>query len=116
MAVSIIFRADGIRSLAFGSIVGTYTNVGTPFGNPIRQVLVTNTTDELLMFSFQPTSTTPDHFVVPASTSIIIDVCANKTEQPGWFVENRTQMAVRDLGSAASSGTVYISAFFGKGQ
>ncbi len=116
MADSIIFRADGIRSLAFGSISGTYANIGTFLDHTVRQIMVTNTTDQLLMFSFNPTGTTPDHFVVPASTSMIIDITANKTEQPGWFIQKRTQMGVRDLGSAASSGTVYISAFFGKGQ
>lgn len=113
---ALIFRADPIRSVAFGSITGSYVSIGSVLSHSTRQLLITNSTNQLLMFSFQPNSSTPNHFVIPASTSIIIDITSNKSNEPGWFIEKRTQVAVKHLGSAPTSGSVYLSAFYGKGQ
>ena len=114
MPSSITFRADEIRELAFGSIGATYSNVGTAFRQIMRQVLIQNFTDQILRFSFEPNGDTPDHLDLAANTSMIIDITANKTEEPGWFVSQGTQMAVRRLGAAPTVGFVSISAFFGK--
>jgi len=114
MADSIIFRADEIRELAFGSISTTYTPIGGAFQNIMRQVLIQNFTDQILRFSFDPLGLTPDHLDVAPSSSIIIDVTANKTSEPGWFISRGTVLAVRDLGVSPTVGFVSVSAFYGK--
>lgn len=113
MPSSIIFKADAIRTIAFGSILATYEFIGSQFEQFMRMIYVTNTTDQLLMFSFNPTSATPDHFVVPAKASVIFDLTTNKSSESGWFVQLRTHMGVKHLGVAPTEGEVYVSAFFG---
>lgn len=114
MADSVIFRADEIRELAFGSIEGTYTPVGTSFTHIMRQIVINNFTDQILRFSFDPLGETPDHLDLGPNTAMIVDVTANKTSEPGWFISKGTVMAVKHLGSAPTVGFVSISAFFGK--
>jgi len=42
---------DTLRTLANGSISGTYAAVGTPFTSPVRLICFTNNTDGDMLFT-----------------------------------------------------------------
>ena len=111
MSLAIRFQAEPIRSLAFGSISGTYMGIGAALSNPGRQFIISNFTDVELFFSFDGVD---DHIVLAANTSFVNDISSNQTFNQGWFLAEGTRIYVKDTGSAASSGNVYISIFYGK--
>ena len=111
MALAVKFRAEAIRSLAFGSISSSYAAVGTATSNIPRQFIFTNATDADLMLSFDGST---DHIFLAAGAALINDVCTNQVQDSGWYITMGTQIFVKDLGSAATSGSVYVSFFYGK--
>lgn len=105
------FRVDAIRSLAFGGISGTYANVGGPIAQQSRLVHVVNNTDGDLMFSFNART---DHVFVPAGSFFLYDVNTNRdTNEQGWYITVGSQPAVKSVGSAPTSGSVYVTIAFG---
>ena len=112
MPFSIAFRADPVRVKAAGSISSSYSQVGTSLNNGARQLLVQNLTDATLMFSFDGVN---DHFPLLANSYIIIDVTTNKVTNDGWFITKNTRMNVKRIGTP-TTGSVYISVFFGQGD
>ena len=111
MGLAIKFRADAIRSLAFGSISGTYAAVGTALTKIARQFIFVNDTDVGVMISFEGST---DHIFLPAGGYILNDVASNQVSDQGFYITMGTQMYVKDLGAGAASGSVYISFFYGK--
>jgi hypothetical protein len=110
MSVAIRLQAETLRSLAFGSISGTYMGIGTAMAHPIRMFVLNNLTDKLLLFSFDGIN---DHLVLPTNGYMILDMTSNKTIPQGFFLAEGTRVYVKDNGSAATSGAVYLSAFYG---
>lgn len=100
---------ETLRTLAFGSISGSYAAVGTVTANPWRIVFFTNTTDADLIVSWNGGTT--DHMIVPAGASASLDCAANGIFQYGTFVAQGTQFAVKQV-SAPSKGTFYIVGFY----
>jgi len=109
MAIEIKVKLEELRSLAHGSIGAAYMGVGTAIDNPARMLLIQNFTDEDMMFSFDGIT---DHFPVKTEAAIILDVSANKTIDSGFFFEKGTRLYVKQM-SAPSSGSVYLTAFYG---
>ncbi len=109
MAFQIELRADPLRSLAFGSISGTYAAVGTAFTSPMRIMIAQNFTDSLMTFSFDGVN---DHFVLPANGQMILDVSSDEFQQNGFLIAIGTHMMVK---GTATLGSVYISAFYARG-
>lgn len=109
-ALAIRVLPEPVRSLAFGSISGTYAAIGTAFANPIRIIFIQNLTDKSLMFSFDGTN---DHFPLVAEAFLLLDVTSNSSVSQGFFLAQGTKMYVKDLGSAATIGDVYVSVFYG---
>lgn len=108
--IAIAVYPEVLRTLAFGSISGTYAGVGTPLKYPGRIYYLVNTTDVLLTFSWDGIN---DHFVVPSMSHIIIDITSNKTTNGGAFmVAENTRTYVK---GAPTLGAVYLSSFFGNG-
>ena len=68
---------EALRSLAFGSISGTYASVGSATTHQAYQITVQNTTDVTLIFSKDGGTT--DWVAIPATTSAVFDY-AHKTE------------------------------------
>jgi hypothetical protein len=101
---------ETLRSLAFGSISGTYAGIGTGLSNPSRILYIVNTTDVLLTFSFDGIN---DHFVIPSQSYILIDITANMTLSGGAL--NIAQGQRVYVKGAPTLGTVYLSTFFGAG-
>jgi hypothetical protein len=109
-ALSIRLMPEPVRSLAFGSISGTYAGVGSALSNPARIVLFQNFTDQTVMLSFDGIE---DHFPIASNGFVLLDITANKTVTQGFYIGEGTRFYVRDIGSAATSGDVYISVFYG---
>lgn len=109
-ALAVRFSAEPLRSLAFGSISGTYAGIGTVFEHPIRLIYVQNLTDKTLVFSFDGIN---DHFKLPEQGFLLLDVSSNKTQQGGWFIAEGQRIYVKDDGVAASAGEALVSAFYG---
>jgi hypothetical protein len=100
-----IFRYEALRSLAFGSISGTYAAIGVFTAPAVSQFEVINNTDALLIFSFDGID---DHFALPAYTQKIVDICANNSNNH-LFLGARQYLYVKDDGSAPTVGKVYFS-------
>lgn len=109
-ALAVKFAAEPLRSLAFGSISGTYAGIGTPFDHPIRQLYIQNLTDKTLVYSFNGVD---DHFKLPEQGFLLLDVTANKTQQGGWYVAEGTRIYVKQDSAAATAGEAVVSAFYG---
>ena len=106
---SVRMLAQPLRSLAFGSISGTYAAIGSAITNMVRIIHIENLTDALMTFSFTGNT---DHFVLPAGGFLLLDLSANKISDGGWFVSEGTQMFVKQTSGAATTGSVYVSAFY----
>lgn len=111
MSLAVRLYPEPVRTLAFGSISGTYAKIGTPLVNPCRIFLLQNQTDSLLMFSLDGTN---DHFPLPAQGYIIIDVTTNKTVDVGAFFAQNTQFWVKQI-VMPTVGSVYLTSFYGAG-
>lgn len=108
-SLAIRFAAEALRSIAFGSISASYMGIGTALANPARQLFLQNLTDATLMFSFDGVN---DHFPLPASGFLLLDLTANKTIQQGWFLAEGQRLYVKELGTP-TTGSVYFSVFYG---
>ena len=109
MSLAIRLLPDDIRSLGFAAIGAAYSGVGTALSRPARIIHITNTTDELLMFSFDGVN---DHFVVLENGFILLDIAANKTVSTGFFLAEGQRLYVREIVNP-TVGTVYFSTFYG---
>jgi hypothetical protein len=104
---------EPLRSLAFGSISGTYAAVGTPFANPCRILMLQNFTDQQMFFSDDST-VAAGKWTLPSGGQLIIDYEANKTETGGAFAYPQgTQIYVKQA-SAPGSGSVYVGVTYGR--
>jgi hypothetical protein len=108
-ALSIKLLPEAVRSLAFGSISGTYAGIGTPLSNPSRIILIQNYTDEALMVSFDGIT---DHLPIAADGFVLLDVTANKTVLQGFYIAEGTRFYVKEIGTP-TTGSIYISSFYG---
>lgn len=97
-------------SLAFGSITGSYTQVGVPLTEPSHLLIFQNFTNDSVWFSWDGIN---DHIPLAASSSFTFDITANHTEQGGAFFASFGQkFYVKQLGTP-SMGSVYITSFYG---
>ena len=112
MSLEVRMGFEPIRSLGFASIGAAYMGVGTSLANPARMIFVTNSTNAELMFSFDGTT---DHFALPASGFLLLDISANKTVSSGFFLAQGDRLYVKEIGNP-SSGNVYFSVIYGQGE
>ncbi len=108
--LSVRLYPEALRSLAFGGISGTYAGIGTALANPARIIYIVNTTDGLLTYSFDGIN---DHFVIPSSGFLLLDVTSNMTSVGGSFTIAQGQRIYAK--GTVSSGSTYLSVFFGTG-
>jgi hypothetical protein len=103
-------KPETLRSLAFGSISGSYAAVGTPLAYPCRILIITNKTNTDMLFSVDGTN---NHYIIPTGTAQLIDVNSNRDGNKNGFVFAKgTQFYVKQV-SAPASGAVYISSTYG---
>lgn len=102
---------DTIRTVAFGSISGTYAAVGTSFTNPVRLICFTNNTNGDMFFSVDGVN---NHLFVAAGSFKLFDLSTNKhTYAPWWVLAPGTQFYVKQS-TAPTSGAVYIECLWGQ--
>jgi hypothetical protein len=109
-SMSVRFKAEPLRSLAFGSIGATYMGLGTSFVHPIRLIFLQNLTNQLLLFSLDGIN---DHIVLPPSGFLLLDITSNKTREQGWYIAEGDRIYVKEDGAAPTTGGVALSAFYG---
>ena len=93
-------RFEALRSLAFGSVVGTYTAVGSALTDEAEISVIYNGTDVGLLLSFDGET---DHCFLPAYSQRVIDWDTN-----GKVIGNHTTFYVKHNGTAPSSGSIYV--------
>ena len=108
--LAVRLACEPLRSLAFGSISGTYAGIGTSISNPARQFILNNNTDVLLTFSLDGVT---DHFVLAANSQLISDIMSNISLTGGaWNMAQGTRLYVK---GSPTTGAVYFSVFYGAG-
>lgn len=107
-ALAIRMTAIPVQTVAFGSITGSFVAFGAAMPAPIRILKISNTTDEDIYISFDGT-TIQD--AIPASSGMVIDLTANKTNSEGAYLAQGTVVYLKYV-SAPSSGNVYLSAYY----
>ncbi len=111
-SLSSVVLIEPQRTLAFGSITGSYLPIGTAYAHPVRMYMLQNFTDGALQFSWDGVV---DHFPLPAGGALIFDIGSNKSTEGNTFEAFGNRFTyVKTLGTAPTSGSVYLSIFYGK--
>lgn len=99
---------EPLRTLAFGSISGTYAAVGSEFQFSSRIVCFTNTTQGHMIFSRDPNLSEGELFVAAGGFKLF-DLSSNHRpiNQDDFVFEKGTQWYVKQISSPVS-GSVYI--------
>lgn len=99
-------KFETLRSIAFGSISGTYTAIGSALIHPARLIKITNLTDADMLISIDGIN---DHDVIPALGFALYDLGSNRTNLSGSLdFEIGERFYVKQV-SAPSSGSVYLT-------
>lgn len=103
-------QLEPLRSLAFGSISGTYATVGTPFANPCRLICFQNNTEGDMLFSRDGST---DELFIAAGSFKLFDISTNHrpANQDDFVFETGTQWYVKQ-DTAPTSGSVYIEVMY----
>ncbi len=101
-----VARFDAIRSLGFGSISGSYANVGAATTKPWRGVCFTNNTQGDMYFT---SNTSEDQVFVKAGSFKLWDIQSNMNSRldDQYVIAAGTQWSVKEITSPIS-GSVYI--------
>ncbi len=104
---------DTLRSLAFGSISGTYAAVGSALTVEARIVCFTNKTQGDMIFSTDNTNSDGMIFV-PAGAFKLYDLTANLVpgKDDSFVLAKGTQFYVKQS-TAPTSGAVYLEFVYG---
>lgn len=103
---------DPIRTLAFGSVVGTYVAVGGPFVNNARLVDLENTLNQPVFISFNGVD---DHLFMSSESFTLLDLTTNSVRDDGLFLPIGTQVYVRAVSVLPTSGNLHASVLYAQG-
>lgn len=110
MSNSQVVQIDILRTLAFGSISGTYAAVGTPFTFAARLICITNNTDGDMFFSIDGTN---NYLFIASYSFKLFDLNTNRVlQQQLWILPIGTQFYVKQS-TSPSKGAVYIEVLGG---
>ena len=101
---------EALRSLAFGSISGSYAAVGTATANPVRLFCITNNTEGDMLFSRDGVA---DELFVGAGSFKLFDLQSNinPNKEDRFVFDQGTTFYVKQLQSPVS-GSVYIEILY----
>lgn len=109
-----VARFDAIREIAFGSITGSYTEVGTPLTQNWREFRITNTTNGGVYISADGTT---DNFFLPSNSFLLWDLATNApsiNNTDTFVLALQTQFyALSD--DSLTSGSVRIEGIYARG-
>lgn len=98
---------DPLRSLAFGSISGTYAAIGTATTVNPRIVCITNTTDADMIVT-DDTTVSAGKLILPAGSFKLFDLTTNHVNKDDNFVIGKgVTLSVKEV-TAPSKGAVYV--------
>lgn len=101
--------AETIKTLAFGSVVATYTQVGNDFVNPARLLVLDSTLDAPIFVSFNGVD---DNLYFRSDQQMIIDISSNASAPDDRFRLSRNEgIYIRHAGVAPGSGDFRASVF-----
>ena len=112
MAYGTRAEIDAVRELAFGSISGSFTAVGTPLTQHARVVIFTNSSNAEIYIS---TDGTTNNLRLASNSFKLIDFSTNKIRDDGLFVSIGTQFYTKQVSGAPSSGAVWIEVIYAAG-
>lgn len=99
---------ENLRSLAFGSIGASYTQVGAVFANPILILKIYNGTNEDVFLSDDGTN---DKDIIPQGVTFQIDISSNKVNNIGLFQKAGSALFIKEgPDGAPASGSVFVTA------
>lgn len=100
----------GLRTVAFGSISGTYAAIGTSLTHAASIWLVQNLTDVNVYISWDGVV---DDFEIPAYSGMVLDITGNQANNDaGLFIPRHTTFYVRQVSGAPTVGSVNIATVF----
>ena len=101
---------EELRSLAFGSISGTYAAVGSQFVNRCRIICFTNNTDGDMLFTRY---TDKDEIFIPAGSFKLFDITTNArtTNRDDLVFAIGTRWYVKQS-TAPTEGAVYLETIY----
>lgn len=108
-----IVRVDAWRSLDFGSIAASYSNLGLPFGHLMRVVQFINNTDGDIAVSFD--GGVSNNIPVIANTFALYDFTSDQDHNESFRYQQGTQLMIKYL-TAPTTGTFYAVCVYGKGE
>lgn len=106
-------KFETMRSLAFGSIGAGFTIVGSAFTFPSRVLMVTNLTNQAIIFSDDGVN---NSFILTSNSAMIIDMMTNRTAIDNAQFPKYMGISAKHNGVAPTSGAVYVSSVFCKGD
>lgn len=98
---------DTLRSIAFGSISGSYANIGTSLDTQCTLFKIANNTDGDVIISTNGGVT--DHIFVAAGSFSLYDIRSNRKtiHQDNYVLPIGTQFAIKQV-TAPTEGNVYV--------
>ena len=105
-------QLEALRSLAFGSISGTYASVGTPLADHVRIISFNNSCDQDLYITLDGIN---DNLRIAANSFKLFDLSSNKVKDDGLFLAVGTQISVKEVSASVSSGTFWVEVLFAEG-
>src|SRR5574343_86665 len=100
-------KFDTLRSVAFGSITSSYSQVGAVLPAPCVAVAFKNNTDAVIIVS---TDGVNDMLVYPATSYGVYDIRTNAPNLTDYLLSTGTAFEIKYSGAAPTSGSFYIEA------
>jgi len=110
MSERIKLAVEPVLSIANGLISGAYAAIGS-FEFPTSIIYFQNLTDASMMISFDGVN---DAFPLAVNGFFLLDITSNKSSSDGLFIELGQVFWVKQLAGAASTGSLYVTSFYGK--
>lgn len=109
MTANLQVNFEPVRSMASGSITGSFAAFGSPFAHPIRILHIINTCDTDMEFSIDGTDI---QIVVVAGGFVLYDFSTNSFLNAKDFALPKGTQIYIQYTSAPTTGNVYIMAVY----
>lgn len=112
-------KFEKLRSLAFGSVGANFTLIGSIFDFPVRVLFISNLTNQPVIFSDKSSNNgdgTSDGIILPANGHTVIDMMTNAPSTNAATFPKLLGMYAKHNGVAPTSGAVYVSGIYCKGD
>ena len=111
MSLSIRYKADTVKSLAYTITDVVYMGIGTVFDAPMRKIHIFNNTNAKMMFSFDGVN---DHFPLACNGFLSLDITENNDLEEGFFIARDQRIYVKRMNDTPTKGAIYVTGFNGE--